>query len=102
MERPRAPSINSHPRSLIASVNRPDVGPAPITREPRTIGTALRARVGSVETAASTTAAVAGTTFDLPLATRVNERANDGLPPAPTLLRLALVARAQVAGIWGS
>jgi hypothetical protein len=36
-----------------------------------------------VETAASTTAAVAGTTFDVPLDTRVNERASTGFPPAP-------------------
>jgi len=48
-----------------------------------------------VETAASTTAAVASTTFDLPLDTRVKERASGLLPLAPTLLRLALVARAQ-------
>ena len=102
MELPPAPSINSGSRSLIASVNWPEVGPAPITRGPRTIGSALRASVGSVETAASTTAAVAGTKLDVPLATRVKERASDGLPPAPTLLRLALVARAQVAGISGS
>jgi hypothetical protein len=53
MERPRAPNINSRSRSLIASVNRPDVGPAPITRGLRTIGSELRARAGSVETAAS-------------------------------------------------
>jgi hypothetical protein len=102
MERPRAPSINSRSRSLIASVNRPEAGPTPITRGPRTIGSALRASVGSVQTAASTTGAVVGTKFDVPLATRVEERVSDGLRPAPTLLRLALVARAQVGGIWGS
>jgi hypothetical protein len=54
-----------------------------------------------VETAASTTAAVASTTFDVPLDTRVKERASGLLPLAPALLRLALVARAQVPGICG-
>ena len=54
-----------------------------------------------VETAASTTAAVASTTFDVPLDTRVKERASGLLPLAPTLLRLALVARAQVPGTCG-
>jgi hypothetical protein len=52
-----------------------------------------------VETAASTTAAVAGTTFDVPLDTRVNECASDGLPASATLLRLALVARARLPGM---
>jgi hypothetical protein len=33
-----------------------------------------------VETAASTTGAVVGTRFDVPLATRVEERVSDGLP----------------------
>jgi hypothetical protein len=79
MELPPAPSINSRSRSLIASVNRPEVGPAPITRGPRTIGSALRASVGSVETAALTTGAVIGTKLDVPLATRVEERVSDGL-----------------------
>jgi hypothetical protein len=54
-----------------------------------------------VETDASTTATVASTTFDVPLDTPVKERASGWLPPAPTLLRLALVARAQVPGICG-
>ena len=52
-----------------------------------------------VETAASTTAAVASTTLEVPLDTRVKERASGGLALAPTLLRLALVARAQVPGM---
>src|SRR4051794_16711882 len=54
-----------------------------------------------VQTAASTTAGVTSTTFDVPLDTRVKERASGGLPLAPTLLRLALVAPAQVPGMWG-
>ena len=55
-----------------------------------------------VETAPSTTAALASTTCDVPLDTRVKERASGLLPVAPTLLRLPLVARAQVSGTRGS
>jgi hypothetical protein len=55
-----------------------------------------------VETAASTTGAVVGTRFDIPVATRVEERVSAGLPASTHFLRLALVARAQVGGIWGS
>ncbi len=61
----------------------------------------MAALLSSVTSAASMTAAVASTTFDVPLDTRVKERAGGGLPLAPTLLRLALVAPAQVHGIWG-
>jgi hypothetical protein len=122
------PSSAAHDR-VIASVNRPEAGPAPITwglrtrRSPRApnepslrgrwhgrlaqqrdiqrgrstapIPTRRRSwprrgrtrprrrRRGAgvqVETAASTTGAVVGTRFDVPLATRVEERVSAGLP----------------------
>src|SRR4051794_7249281 len=67
---PRA-STAAHDR-VIASVTRPETGPA------RSLG---------------------AFGLDVPLDTRVKERATGLLPVSPTLLRLALVARAQVPGI---
>ena len=52
-------------KAAVVATARPDATPT----------TATRAGV-QVETAASTTAAVAGTTFDVPLDTRVKERAS--------------------------
>jgi len=79
---------------VTASVNRPDAGP-----RPRSPGTS-----GDRQCAARTCGLGRDRCFDVPVATRVKERASDGLPapPAPTHLRLALVARARIAGIWRS
>jgi hypothetical protein len=76
MERPLPRTSTAVHDRLIASVNRPDSGRGPDHHSASDDRSAPRARERPFETSASTTAAVHGTTFDVPLATRVNERAS--------------------------